>query len=231
VLLPHAIAVTDEQDLPVEVTFANRLELPPANWLHEPAVREDVVWEGAGLAGDTGEFAAAGRGALAAEGEGTFGPSSPTRLSADVDGASTATDVLFLGGTPVADSAEPAANGEPEPAPDDGPGPDDLLGLPRRVRGAEFPAGPNQDEAAPATGPSGLPQRQRTGPREGIPRRDGSPRRGVLPKRGEPEPGADGQPDHEPVLSASPEELGSLASSLQRGWLSGRSEADRPADS
>jgi signal transduction histidine kinase len=231
VLLPHAISVTDEENLPVEVTFADRLELPPANWLHDPAVREDVLWEGAGLAGGTGEFAAVGRGALAAGGGGTFETSSSATLPADVDGGSAATDVLFLSGATVPDSPEPAADGEPDRPPDDGPGPDDLLGLPRRVRGAEFPAEPSPEEAAPASGPSGLPQRQRLTKREGIPRRDGSPPGGVLPKRGEPESGEDGQPDHEPVLRASPEELGSLASSLQRGWLSGRSEADQPADS
>jgi signal transduction histidine kinase len=286
VLLPHAITVTDETDMAVEGTFADRLELPPANWLHEAAVAEDTPWESAGQAGDVGPTAV-GSGEFATDGEGIFATSSSALLrAADPDGSSTTTDVLFLGGTtgpastvpagrdpvttgpasaqpvstgpvstgpvstepvstgpvstgPVSTepgstgpvSAEPAGYGQPDPAQADEPGPDDLLGLPRRVRGAELRAEPGGEEAAPATGSSGLPQRQSLAQREGIPRRDSPLRRGVLPQRGAPDTGAGGQADREPVHRATPEELGSLASSLQRGWLNGRSEADQPADS
>ena len=44
VLLPHEITVNDEADLPIEGTFADRLELPPADWLREPAAPGPAWW-------------------------------------------------------------------------------------------------------------------------------------------------------------------------------------------
>ncbi len=307
VLLPHEIAVTDDADLPVEGTFADRLELPPADWLHEAAVQETDPWDDLSLASfGSGEFAAAGPGEFAA-------PSSRSWPAADLDGPGAITDVLSLGEAGVLapgdqDQADPEPAGTepagPEPAgtepsgtepsgtvpsgtvpsgtvpsgtepagPEPGgtepagtepgspelaavravgpglaePGPaepgqadqapaaasgqDDLLGLPRRIRGAEYPTDLDRRPSAPAIGPSGLPQRQSAAQREGIPRREGPLRRGVLPRRGEPAPARDDQPDPEAAPGLTPEERRSLVSSLQQGWLNGRTEAGQPADS
>ncbi|HEX9063661.1 MAG TPA: nitrate- and nitrite sensing domain-containing protein, partial [Streptosporangiaceae bacterium] len=172
VLLPAEITVSDESGVALQSSFADRLELPPAGWLNEPATQEDVIWEPADLGLAAGGFATAGSG-LSAIG--------------DLDASLTATDVLSLTGgpvlAPVADEPaadEPAAGGEGvagvageaelapagpaepmpagqvvqaeqagQPAPGDA---DDLLGLPRRVRGAEYPADLPAREPAAATG-------------------------------------------------------------------------------
>lgn len=129
--------------------------------------------------------------------------------------------------------SEAAAVGteQPAPTPEAESEAEDLLGLPRRIRGAEFPAEPPGQEPAPAVGPSGLPQRQSLAPREGIPRREGPLRRGALPVQSAPDSGPEQQQEPETARGSTPEELGSLASSLQRGWLNGRSEADQSAGS
>ncbi len=290
VLLPHEITVSDDEDLAVEGTFADRLELPPADWLREPAAAGNADWDDAGLPSfGRDEFSVVGSGEFATVASGGWPP-------ADLDGPGAVTDVLSLGeGTgpapanpgyanpdlagpdlaelDLADAdpagpglaeldltgQEPAGSGPAEPGPaGQAPAPDsgldDLLGLPRRIRGAEFPAsqdwaagpgatdpgrtGPGATEPGAteqaATGPSGLPRRQGLAEREGIPRREGLPRRAALPLRGAPPSGQDGQDsraDQEPAPGRTPEELGSLASSLQQGWLNGRTEAGPPADS
>ena len=278
VLLPHAITVTDDTDVPVEGTFADRLELPPADWMREPAAPGSACRAGAGPpAFGNGEFATARSAEFAAGLSGAW-------PLADLDGPGPVTDVLSLGaGTVLAPANQELAVPDlavpdlavpdlavpdlavpdlavpdlavpdlavpdlavpdlavpdlavpdlavPEPPGQEGPagsGQDDLLGLPRRIRDA----GVSASQGAPATVSSGLPRRKSPAGREGIPRREGQPRKGALPFRDAPAAGAAGQPDQEPSPGRTPEELGSMASSLQQGWLNGRTEAGQPADS